>query len=152
VFYFHCRYSLWLALIVVNIIVNVTTKVNCQALVRALLRSSVYSISKQNHVFLWMHVQYTTSLFVINPSVGSASTLLMLRTMAVWDRTPLVKASLVAASLGQWGVLFHGIAIVRSTWSDVIKACVVDVVPSQYIQLNYLYSESSSRFFFFHAA
>ena len=34
--YFYCRYSIWLAVIGMNIALNVTTKVNCQALVRAL--------------------------------------------------------------------------------------------------------------------
>ena len=65
----------------------------------------------------------------------------MLRTIAVWNRSPLVTTLLVITSLGQWGILFHGIATVRSSWSDVAKSCVVDAVPPVYIELIYLYSE-----------
>ena len=35
-FYFYCKYSVWLAVVGVNISLNVTTKVNCQSLVRTL--------------------------------------------------------------------------------------------------------------------
>jgi hypothetical protein len=70
----------------------------------------------------------------------------MLRTIAVWNRAPLVTAPLVVASLGQWGILFHGIATVRSSWSDVAGACVVDEVPPVFIELIYLYSEYSACF------
>lgn len=67
----------------------------------------------------------------------------MLRTIAVWDRALLVTVPLVVASLGQWGILFHGIASVRSSWSDVAGACVVDAASPVFIELIYLYSEST---------
>ena len=65
----------------------------------------------------------------------------MLRTIAVWNRAPLLTGLLVVTSLGQWGILFHGIAMVRSSWSDATNACVVDEVPPVFVELIYLYSE-----------
>jgi len=70
----------------------------------------------------------------------------MLRTIAVWNRAPLVTVPLVIASLGQWGILFHGITTVRSSWSDAANACVVDAVSPVFLELIYLYSELYSRF------
>jgi len=35
-FYFYCKYSVWLAVVGVNIFLNVTSEVNCQRLVRTL--------------------------------------------------------------------------------------------------------------------
>lgn len=69
----------------------------------------------------------------------------MLRTIAVWNRYPPVTVLLVITSLGQWGILFHGIATVRSSWSNVAKSCVVDAVPPVFIELIYLYSELCVR-------
>jgi hypothetical protein len=91
--------------------------------------------------------KYTFSQLGIGTAVGSASTLLMLRTIAIWNRAPLVTAPLVVASLGQWGMLFHGSLTVRSSWSDVFGACVVDAVLPRAIEWGYLYSESSTRNF-----
>jgi len=117
VFYIYCRYSLLLALITANIIVNAATKVNCQVLC-------------------------TLCQFFVNTSMGSASTLLMLRTIAVWNRAPIVTASLVVASVGQWGLLLHGISTVLSSWSDAIRACAINAVHPKFIKLNYLYTMS----------
>ena len=70
----------------------------------------------------------------------------MLRTIAVWNRAPLVTIPLVLASLGQWTVLFYAIATIRSDWSDTANACIVEKVPPIYIELIYLYSEQSFPF------
>jgi hypothetical protein len=60
--------------------------------------------------------------------MGSASTLLMLRTIAVWNRSPRIVVPLLLASMGQWGLLIHGIVTIRSQWSDVERACIVETV------------------------
>ena len=73
--------------------------------------------------------------------MGSASTLLMLRTIAIWNRAPLVTVPLVVASLGQWGLLFHGIVTVRSSWSDLAKTCVIVDVRHVFLESVFLYSE-----------
>ena len=71
----------------------------------------------------------------------------MLRTIAIWNRAPLVTAPLVIASLGQWGMLLRGSVTVRSHWSDPFGACVVDAVFPRVIEGGYLYSELSTRNF-----
>ncbi|KAF8302623.1 hypothetical protein DL93DRAFT_2102570 [Clavulina sp. PMI_390] len=116
-FYFYCKYALFFALIGVNIALNVTTEVNCQAL-------------------------YAFNQFAGNTTIGAASTLLMLRTIAVWNRRYFITVPLVILSLGQWGILFHGIATLRSSWNAVESACVVDAVPPVYVELMYLYTMS----------
>ena len=50
---------------------------------------------------------------------------------------------LVIASLGQGGILFYGIASVRSSWNDATKACVVKSVSYLSLELVYLYSKFS---------
>jgi len=66
----------------------------------------------------------------------------MFRTIAVWNRAPFVTSSLIVASLGQWGLLLHGITTVRSSWSDAIRACAINAAPPKFIKLNYLYTMS----------
>jgi len=86
-------------------------------------------------------MQYMFIQFTGYTTIGSASTLLMLRTIAVWNR-PLVTVPLVLASAGQWGLLLHGIVIIRSSWSDAARACVVDTFSPVFMESMYLYSES----------
>lgn len=64
----------------------------------------------------------------------------MLRTIAVWNRNLFVTIPLIVTSLGQWGILFHGIATVKSSWNPVAQACVVDEVAPVFVELIYLYS------------
>lgn len=70
----------------------------------------------------------------------------MLRTLAVWKRAPFVTVPLIVISLGQWSLLFHGIVTIRSRWSDVASACVVDAVHPLFTEVIYLYSEESAIF------
>jgi len=49
---------------------------------------------------------------------------------------------LVIASLGQWGVLLRGSVVVRSSWSDIFGACVVDAVFPRVTEWGYLYTMS----------
>ncbi|KAG8956350.1 hypothetical protein FRC04_004431 [Tulasnella sp. 424] len=115
VFYFACRYSLFFSLIGINIALNSTTKMNCQAL-------------------------YVFNQLLGNIAIATASTLLMLRTIAVWSRNLKVVIPLCILSLGQWGILLHGVITVRASWSDVAKACVVtDTVPV-FLDLIYVYT------------
>ena len=87
--------------------------------------------------------QYTFDQFGGYTTIGSASTLLMLRTIAVWNRNPLVMVPLVIASLGQWGILFHGIATIRGSWNYGLNMCVIDSASPTLIELIYVYSKSS---------
>lgn len=67
----------------------------------------------------------------------------MLRTIAVWNRNLFVTIPLIVTSLGQWGILFHGIATVKSSWNPIAQACVVDEVAPVFVELIYLYSALS---------
>ena len=77
--------------------------------------------------------------------MGSASTLLMLRAIAVWNRKPRIVIPLILASLGQWGILTHGIVTIRSQWSDVERTCVVETVFPKLMEVIFMYRESSPQ-------
>jgi len=83
--YLWCKYSLWFDIIGINIALNVTSRVNCQAL----------------DVF---------NEFAGNTAIGSASTLLMIRTIAIWSRKLVIVVPLLILSLGQWVILLYGVA------------------------------------------
>jgi len=68
----------------------------------------------------------------------------MLRAFAVWNRSPYVVFPMVAVSLGQWGLLIHGIVTIRSHWSDAAKTCVVETVATGEMGAIYIYSELSA--------
>ncbi|KAF8332752.1 uncharacterized protein EI90DRAFT_2917914 [Cantharellus anzutake] len=113
IIYLYCKYSLWFAVIGVNVALNVTSKVDCQSL-------------------------YVFNQFAGNTAIGSASTLLMLRTIAIWSHKHAITIPLVVLSLGQWAILFH----VKSSWSEVSHACVVTGTKPAFIDLIYLYTMS----------
>jgi hypothetical protein len=71
----------------------------------------------------------------------------MLRAIAVWNRAPFVMVPLVLASLGQWGILLHGIMTIKGTWNEAANACVSGTFPLVFIELKYPYSESSAHYF-----
>ncbi|ELU40782.1 hypothetical protein AG1IA_05225 [Rhizoctonia solani AG-1 IA] len=83
VFYFICRYSILLALIVLNVINNTKTEINCQAM-------------------------YTLAQFLGNIAIGTTSNLLMFRAIAIWSRSIWIVVPLVLVALGHWAILFHG--------------------------------------------
>lgn len=68
----------------------------------------------------------------------------MLRTIAVWHRSPFILVPLVVISLGHWALLLHGFTNIHSRWNDEAKACVIDSVFPVFVEVNYLYSESST--------
>ncbi|KDQ07163.1 hypothetical protein BOTBODRAFT_614745 [Botryobasidium botryosum FD-172 SS1] len=98
-----------------NTATNVTTKVQCQTL-------------------------YGFNQFAGNTAIGTASTLLVLRTVAVWARKLYIIIPLVILSLGHWTVLFHGVATVQSNWSVTDNACIVSGTEPAFINLLYIYT------------
>ncbi|KAG9043616.1 hypothetical protein FS837_009332 [Tulasnella sp. UAMH 9824] len=118
-FYFACRYSLFFSLIGINIALNSTTKLNCQAL-------------------------YVFNQLMGNIAIATASTLLMLRTIAIWSRNIMVVVPLVILALGQWGILLHGVITVHAVYSDVARSCVVTDTLPIFLDLIYVYSELST--------
>lgn len=117
-----------------NISLNVTTKVNCQSLVRSFPHFALRYVA---HV---LFLQYLFSQFAGNTAIGASSALLMLRTIAIWNRRPAVMYPLIVIAMGQWAILFHGITTVQASWSDAVAACVVDAVPPVFTKLLFMYS------------
>ncbi|KEP52193.1 putative transmembrane protein [Rhizoctonia solani 123E] len=114
-FYFMCRYSIFIALVVLNVINNTKTEINCQAM-------------------------YTLAQFLGNVSIGTASNLLMFRAIAIWSRNTWVVVPLVLVALGHWSILLHGIIAVRATWNATVGVCVVTGTSNIFLRLLYNYT------------
>jgi hypothetical protein len=113
--YFFCKWIMLFAVIAMVLVLNIDTPINCQAL-------------------------YSFAEFTGNSAIGAASTLLMLRTIAIWTRNLWVTVPLVILSLGQWGILFHGMTIVRAGFSPEAHSCVViSTGDANNLNLNLLY-------------
>jgi len=112
--YFLCKYSLLLCLIVVNITTGATTEVNCEAL-------------------------YTFGQISGNTAIGTASTLLMFRTIAIWSGKKFIVIPLCILSLGQWAILLSGYVSVKSSWSPEAMTCIVHTQP-RLIKAMYVYT------------
>ena len=65
----------------------------------------------------------------------------MLRTIAIWNRKLYIVVPLCLMSLGQWAILFHGVATVHSSWVAAAGGCVVESTSQVFIELIYLYSK-----------
>lgn len=114
-FYFTCRYSILVALILLNFVNSVKSEINCQA-------------------------SYTSAQLFGNIAIGTASNLLMFRSMAIWSRTLWVVIPLTLIALGHWAILLHGVIAVRSVWSPVANVCVVTGTSSLFLRLLYGYT------------
>jgi len=97
------------------IALNVKTEINCQAL-------------------------YNFNQFAGNSSLGASSTLLMLRSIAIWQRNRYVTIGFIVVGAGLWGILMHGVTTVRAHWDPVGNTCSVDAVTGIYLTLVYLYT------------
>ncbi|KAG9014223.1 hypothetical protein FRB94_013533 [Tulasnella sp. JGI-2019a] len=115
IFYWASKYSMFFANIGVTIAENVTTELNCEAL-------------------------YAFNQLMGNVAIGAASTLLMIRTIAVWSRNPIIMYPLIVLSLGQWAILLHSCATVSASWSAAQSACAIKAVPTINLQVLYLYT------------
>jgi len=100
ILYFLCKYTMFFAIIGMLIALNTTTPINCQAL-------------------------YTFNQFAGQCAIGTASTLLMLRTIAIWNKKLYIAIPLLIIALGHWGILFYSITIVRSVFSPEAKTCIL---------------------------
>ncbi|KAG8871161.1 hypothetical protein FRB97_008929, partial [Tulasnella sp. 331] len=113
--YWTCKYSLLFGPIGVVIAQNVTTKLNCEAL-------------------------YVFCQLFGNVAIGTASTLLMLRTIAVWSRNRMIMYPFILLSLGQWAILLHSVVTVSAVWDDATMACSIKPSPTINLQVLYLYT------------
>ncbi|KAF8580397.1 hypothetical protein K439DRAFT_1662805 [Ramaria rubella] len=117
VLYFACRYLMLFALVGILIALNATSELNCQAL-------------------------YTFNQFAGNAAIGLASTLFMLRTIAVWHRSYYATVPLVIICLGQWAILLRGMTQVIAVWNPIANQCVVTASGKTFLDLIYFYTMS----------
>lgn len=61
--------------------------------------------------------------------------------IAIWERRLAVVIPLLVLCLGHWGVLYHGIIIVRATWNDTARACIVNQSNSAILKFTFFASE-----------
>ncbi|KAK0468117.1 uncharacterized protein EV420DRAFT_1635375 [Desarmillaria tabescens] len=99
-FFFLSRYCILFAFIGLIISLSVTTRINCNAL-------------------------YTFNGWAGNMTILCASTSLMLRTMALWERRKSVVIPLSLLCAAHWGLLYRTMFIVHAAWEDTASACVV---------------------------
>lgn len=116
--YFLCKYIMFFSCLGMLLVLNIDTPINCQAL-------------------------YSFAQFAGNAAIGSASTLLMLRTIAIWNRSLWVTIPLGLLSAGHWGILLHGMTTVKSRFDSVARACGLDSTGdgnNLFLNLLYLYT------------
>ncbi|TFK43155.1 hypothetical protein BDQ12DRAFT_166518 [Crucibulum laeve] len=89
-----------LAFIGLIISLTVTTEINCRAL-------------------------YTFNSWTGNMAILCASTSLMLRTIALWERKRMVVMLLGFLCVCHWALLYRTMFIVVAEWEPTVKACVV---------------------------
>ncbi|ESK97488.1 hypothetical protein Moror_17667 [Moniliophthora roreri MCA 2997] len=100
VFFFFSRYCIVMALTGLIVSVTVTSELNCGAL-------------------------YTFISWAGNMTMLCASTSLMLRTIALWERKLIVVIPLGVLCIAFWTILYRTMFIVRAQWDDSISACAV---------------------------
>jgi len=100
ILYFLCKYTMFFAVIGMLIALNTTTHINCQAL-------------------------YSFNQFMGQCAIGTASTLLMLRTIAIWNKKIFIMIPLILVAMGHWGILFYSVTTVRSVFSPEAKTCIL---------------------------
>ncbi|QRV76416.1 hypothetical protein RhiJN_04431 [Ceratobasidium sp. AG-Ba] len=113
--YLTCRYSILLALIMLNVATSITYKVDCQAL-------------------------YIIIQIFGNIAIGAASGLLMLRAIAIWSRSKYIIGGLAVIALGHWTILFINIVTVRSRWEPALNTCVVVGTTNKLLRMVYTYT------------
>ena len=121
--YFLCKYTMLFSIIGMLIALNTTTKVDCQAL-------------------------YTYNQFFGSAAIGTASTLLMLRTVAIWNKNWFVTIPLAVIAIGHWCILMYSVTSVRAVFIPEAKTCVVVATGNQHknLTLNLLYLYSTCFF------
>ncbi|KAI0773896.1 hypothetical protein C8Q74DRAFT_1201136 [Fomes fomentarius] len=111
-FFFLCRYCLVFSLAALMASSTVKTKIDCQAL-------------------------YTFICWAGNMSIICASTTLMLRTIAVWERKLPVVVPLVVLCVAHWALLYRGMFLITAQYDPVKQACVVATTKRLFLSTTY---------------
>ncbi|KAH9853731.1 hypothetical protein C2E23DRAFT_727987 [Lenzites betulinus] len=100
IFLFLCRYCLIFAVVALMASFSIMGRIDCQAL-------------------------YTFIAWAGNMSLMCASTTLMIRTIAVWERKLAITVPLGVLCLGLWAILWRGIFIMTVQYDATNMVCVV---------------------------
>ncbi|KAF9779496.1 hypothetical protein BJ322DRAFT_1113306 [Thelephora terrestris] len=112
IFFFLTRYCILWALIGLIITFTLETPINCQAL-------------------------YIFNSLTGNLAILAASTSLMIRTIALWERKRYVMIPLICLALVHWGILWRGMFIIEAAWDPTAQACVVVKLDSKFLQATF---------------
>ncbi|TFL00060.1 hypothetical protein BDV98DRAFT_550413 [Pterulicium gracile] len=113
--FFGCRYCILLALIGLVVADQVSSEINCAAL-------------------------YTFNSFSGNMAILCASTSLMLRTLAIWERRMVVMIPLGIACLVHWILMFFGMFVVKAAWDVESSTCVVVASDPIFLRVTLFYT------------
>ncbi|TDL29316.1 hypothetical protein BD410DRAFT_758075 [Rickenella mellea] len=75
-----------------------------------------------------------------NMAILCASTSLMIRTIAIWERRLVVVFPLAFLCAAHWALLYHGIIIVRATWDPMMGSCAVTSTNATFLNINFFYT------------
>ncbi|KDQ29126.1 hypothetical protein PLEOSDRAFT_1038859 [Pleurotus ostreatus PC15] len=83
---------------------------------------------------------YTFNSWTGNMSILCASTSLMLRTIALWERSKKVIVPLAILCLGHWAFLYRGMFLVSASWDPTANACIVDATNPSLLTITFFYT------------
>ncbi|KAJ6510002.1 hypothetical protein C8R47DRAFT_1173745 [Mycena vitilis] len=95
----------------------------------------IISLSEISHPAL-----FTFNSWTGNMSILCASTSLMLRTIALWERKRSVVAPLVLLSCAHWILLYRTMFVVRAVWDDELSMCVVASTNPSLLNVTFFFS------------
>ncbi|KAA1466162.1 hypothetical protein DENSPDRAFT_876291 [Dentipellis sp. KUC8613] len=79
-------------------------------------------------------------LIVGDLSIITASTVLMIRTIVMWERNMTISAILGVIGLAHWVVLWRAMFIIQVEWEPTAAACVVISTSPVYLRATYFYT------------
>ncbi|KAF5387597.1 hypothetical protein D9615_000197 [Tricholomella constricta] len=119
VFFFLCRYCMLFAFVGLIISLNITTSVRTND------NFSRHPANVPPSMKIDCGALYTFNSWTGNMTILCASTSLMLRTIALWERQRPIIVSLGVLCLAHWALLYRTMFIVTAAWDDNIGACIV---------------------------
>jgi len=112
IFFFLTRYCILWAIIGMILSFTFETRIDCQAL-------------------------YTFNSLTGNLAILSASTSLMIRTIALWERKKYIMIPLICLSIAHWGILWRGMFVVRAVWNEAASGCVIVRIDNKFLQTTF---------------
>ncbi|KAF9512156.1 hypothetical protein BS47DRAFT_1318435 [Hydnum rufescens UP504] len=113
--YFACRYSILGFLIGVNIAMEETNMIDCEAL-------------------------YRFNNLALGCTLGTASLLLMMRSLVVWAFDKRVMIPLLILSLAHWGIIFRDILGTHASWNVDAGTCAVDAMFHYWMAIEFIFT------------